>query len=85
MTLGTIFCSGRLVKIISPKTLHFNVLMRNGIKKSDYHLKKKKKIKCCMAIARRLMTAAVIYKKEMITKDNTCLVNWCDESRQFRV
>lgn len=38
-----------------------------------------------MAIARRLMTAAVIYKKEMITKDNTCLVNWCDESRQFRV
>lgn len=33
----TIFCSGRLVKIIIPKTLHFNVLMRNGIKKSDYH------------------------------------------------
>lgn len=25
------------VKIIIPKTLHFNVLMRNGIKKSDYH------------------------------------------------
>lgn len=47
--------------------------------------KKNKKIKCCMAIARRLMTAAVKYKKEMITKDNTCLVNWCDESRQFRV
>lgn len=85
MTLGTIFCSGRLVKIIIPKTLHFNVLMRNGIKKCQTTISKKKKIKCCMAIARRLMTAAVKYKKEMITKDNTCLVNWCDESRQFRV
>lgn len=53
--------------------------------KSQTTISQKKKIKCCMAIARRLMTAAVIYKKEMITKDNTCLVNWCDESRQFRV
>lgn len=55
------------------------------LKSQTIPLAKKKKIKSCMAIARRLMTAAVIYKKEMITKDNTCLVNWCDESRQFRV
>lgn len=36
-------CSGRLVKIFIPKTLPFNnVLMQNGIKKSDYQKKKKK-------------------------------------------
>lgn len=34
-----------------------------------------------MVIVRRLMIVVVKYKKEMIIKDNMCLVNWCDESR----